>query len=73
MGINHDAPELTEQEELELKRFYNSLKEDTRTSSYFFKPVEHIEKVPDDIKYNQKWWEGYCADNNLDIKSGKKK
>lgn len=28
-------------------------------------------ELPDDVKYNQKWWERYCADNNLDTKSGK--
>lgn len=33
--------------------------------------TEEVAELPDDVEYNQEWWVRYCADNNLDVKSGK--
>lgn len=30
-----------------------------------------VAELPDDVKYNQEWWERYCLDNDLDVMSGK--
>jgi hypothetical protein len=49
-----------------------TLNSDDNILENFF-PIQKVEKSPDDIEYNQKWWKWYCQENCLDVATGKSK